>query len=148
MNHLWKEERVNIDPAKYDSTIRKTELVLVIGRGGTKCLSKRTWVPTSRGLKRIGSLRKSSGGIDLEIVGEGLSKDYARFYHDEGKKESIQIVTEFLGLSLIGSKEKHRVMVEGEWVFLKDLRAVIRRWRALSGIIGRKGRVGGIVSLF
>ena len=25
--------------------------------------------------------------------------------------------------------------------------AVIRRWRALSGIIGRKGRVGGILSL-
>ncbi|KAF1854555.1 hypothetical protein Lal_00008065 [Lupinus albus] len=25
--------------------------------------------------------------------------------------------------------------------------AVIRRWRALSGIIGRKGRVGGFISL-
>ena len=26
--------------------------------------------------------------------------------------------------------------------------AVIRRWRALSGIIGRKARAGGILSLF
>ncbi len=47
----------------------------------------------------------------------------------------------------MGEQIKKIVPQEEETANAVPAAAVIRRWQALSGIIGRKGRVGGVIRL-